>query len=410
MISARLPFEAVRTRLRRSIAAPSGHVGLSSFDPPIAVRLLVLQPTPFCNLDCDYCYLPDRAARDRMSPAVVEATLTNIIRAGLLPDRLSVVWHAGEPLAVPPAFYREAFDCIRSVLGGRCPVRHSIQTNATLIDPAWCELFRAYDVRVGVSLDGPARIHDRHRVDRRGLGTHAKVLEGIDQLRRHGIPFHVIAVATDASLDAPEEIFGFFRDQGIPEVGFNIDEREGRHARSSLGDVPGTRVDRFFATLARLSRESGGAVRIRELEGAREAIVHPAEGIRVDGRLMPRNPQVLPLEILTVDWSGRFSTFSPELIGQPHLDPPGFVFGNVLTDELADLPDHPAFLAAYDAIRRGVERCRAECEYFECCGGGAPANKFYENGTFASTETVYCRASIQGPLRIALGALEASCG
>jgi uncharacterized protein len=46
------------------------------------------------------------------------------------------------------------------------------------------------------------------------------------------------------------------------------------------------------------------------------------------------------------------------------------------------------------AMRRdidpGVAACRATCEYFSICGGGAPMNKLSENGSFNSTQTVFC--------------------
>jgi uncharacterized protein len=48
-----------------------------------------------------------------------------------------------------------------------------------------------------------------------------------------------------------------------------------------------------------------------------------------------------------------------------------------------------------EQIRRGVERCRAHCRYFAVCGGGAPANKMQENGSLESSETMFCRMSIQ---------------
>jgi uncharacterized protein len=54
----------------------------------------------------------------------------------------------------------------------------------------------------------------------------------------------------------------------------------------------------------------------------------------------------------------------------------------------------------------GVERCRDACEYFSLCGGGAPANKLYENGSFDSAETAYCRNVIMAPLRLMLADLE----
>jgi sulfatase maturation enzyme AslB (radical SAM superfamily) len=44
-----------------------------------------------------------------------------------------------------------------------------------------------------------------------------------------------------------------------------------------------------------------------------------------------------------------------------------------------------------DAIQAGVRKCRESCGYFGLCGGGAPSNKFAENGRFDSTETLYCR-------------------
>jgi uncharacterized protein len=59
-------------------------------------------------------------------------------------------------------------------------------------------------------------------------------------------------------------------------------------------------------------------------------------------------------------------------------------------------------------INAGVELCKKKCEYFHVCGGGAPSNKLYENGSFNSTETLYCKFSIQQPIDIVLSYLEAN--
>src|SRR5689334_10605581 len=72
------------------------------------LRLLVMQPTSFCNLDCSYCYLPDRHKLNRMSFETVDAVFTDLMTAPFLGRRLSVVWHAGEPLAVGLPFYVRA--------------------------------------------------------------------------------------------------------------------------------------------------------------------------------------------------------------------------------------------------------------------------------------------------------------
>lgn len=87
-----------------------------------------------------------------------------------------------------------------------------------------------------------------------------------------------------------------------------------------------------------------------------------------------------------------------------------FVFGNILQTQLHDICKTPKFALVANEIYDGVERCRRSCDYFPLCGGGAPANKYFENGSFATTETMYCRTSIQMPIDIVLADLEVKLG
>src|SRR5262249_18818932 len=164
--------------------------------------LLVIQSTPFCNIDCSYCYLPDRSSRGRMSREVLTAIYKRAFESSLTIDPITFLWHAGEPLVVPPSAYEEAFELARAenqIFQRR--FNFAVQTNGTLINQQWVELFRKYHVRVGVSLDGPAFIHDFQRKDRLGRGTHARVMAGIGHLKASRIPFSVIAVLSDHSID-----------------------------------------------------------------------------------------------------------------------------------------------------------------------------------------------------------------
>jgi uncharacterized protein len=129
------------------------------------VELLIFQGTPFCNIDCRYCYLPDRNNRSRISIETVARTCEFLAGDNLVADAVEVLWHAGEPLIIPVDFYERAFATIERHLGG-ATITHKIQTNATLIDDEWIELFKRWNVSVGVSLDGPPHIHDRYRVTR----------------------------------------------------------------------------------------------------------------------------------------------------------------------------------------------------------------------------------------------------
>ena len=135
---------------------------------------------------------------------------------------------------MPVEFYEGAIRLIDELNTGGIEVSHSFQTNGTLINPAWCDFIKKNQVRIGVSVDGPAFLHDAHRKTRKGKGTHDRVMAGIRCLQERGIEFHVISVLTQEALDHPEEIFRFYVENGIQRVGFNIEEIEGVNTSSTL--------------------------------------------------------------------------------------------------------------------------------------------------------------------------------
>src|SRR5271157_167119 len=72
------------------------------------LELLVLQPTPFCNINCSYCYLPNRQSTKRMSPETLDQTFAWVFASGLVREPFTLLWHAGEPTVLPIPFYDEA--------------------------------------------------------------------------------------------------------------------------------------------------------------------------------------------------------------------------------------------------------------------------------------------------------------
>jgi uncharacterized protein len=344
-----------------------------------------------------------------MSTSVLKQTIERVFAAGLVGDKLSIVWHAGEPLALPISHYEEAFQVIASLSIATEKIVHSLQTNGMLINDQWCSFIRAHDIRLGLSIDGPAFIHDAHRKTRGGQGTHAQVMKGVEVLRRHEIEFHVIAVVTEQSLDFPEEIFNFFLDNGIRQVGFNVEELEGVNQTSTLmKDHADRRIEKFFRSIYKLQKEANGLVAIREFDRAYQAIAQAT--IDEESSMPPRNDQVTPFAIISVAHDGSFSTFSPELLGTKSLEFGDFHFGNVMTDDFVRVASESKFRRVFDDIKTGVRLCSERCEYFSFCGGGAPSNKYFENGSFASAETMFCRYTIQTPIDIVLEDLEQSLG
>jgi uncharacterized protein len=369
------------------------------------IELLVLQPTTFCNLDCAYCYLPTRHLKRRMTHNTLQRVARVVCASPYVGERLTIVWHAGEPMVLPIEYYRDAFAIITAAAPPAIRINHSFQTNGLLLEDAWIDFIAEHDIRVGISLDGPQRFHDAYRRTRSGRGTHAQVLSGLKRLQEAGLDFHVITVLTADALTAPDEFFDFYVSHGIRYVGFNIEEIEGPHTTSSLQKSEAREAYAHFMQhiIARIRACPPGTLTCRELTSTFAMIA--------DVEMEPRrNEQVEPLAIVSIDTEGNISTFSPELLGVSHAEYNDFVFGNIYEHDLDDVLSHPAFVRAYAAIQMGVRRCANACVYFDFCRGGAPANKVFENGDFASTETLYCRFTKQTLFEVVLDDLERSLG
>jgi uncharacterized protein len=365
------------------------------------LRLLILQATPFCNLNCSYCYLPDKTIRRRMSLDVIEKTVERIAASGLIHKEFSVVWHAGEPLAAGKKFYQEADAAIRRKLPADVKFKHCLQTNGTLIDKEWCALFRDLPINVGVSVDGPAFINDKFRVDRRGKGSLSQIERGLQHLQEAGIVFHTISVVTKDAVQQADAIFQYLYRWRPDCMGFNVEEIEGVHASSSLQSVTESEFGQFMQRMHELSFAMGEPNLVREFRSAHAAIMGSV-------RKIPRVPPMEnnPLSIINVDIEGNFSSFSPELLGMKHESFGDFILGNFLHNGIEELMQSPKFQRMTQEIQAGVRACQASCEYFHFCGGGAPSNKLFENGSFHSAETLHCRMTKKVVTDIVLSRME----
>jgi uncharacterized protein len=131
-----------------------------------------------------------------MSDATWDATIERIRRHCRSSGRESVeiIFHGGEPTLIGAARLASMCTRARARLADVAGLTLTIQTNATRLDAGWVSVLREHEVAVGVSLDGPQEVNDRHRVDRRGRGSHERVAAGIALLREGGVPFAILSV------------------------------------------------------------------------------------------------------------------------------------------------------------------------------------------------------------------------
>ena len=172
-----------------------------------------------CNLHCDYCfYLPKGNSGQLppgpkvMSDEVLEAFIASYI-AACPGDTVYFTWQGGEPLLAGLDFYRKAFALQAQYAGGK-KVENAVQTNGTLINEEWCQLFKEHQVLLGVSIDGPQELHDAWRKNSRGVGSFDEVMAGIELLKRYGIPFNTLTCINAVNYTKPLEVYHFLKSLG----------------------------------------------------------------------------------------------------------------------------------------------------------------------------------------------------
>lgn len=169
---------------------------------PPSISQFVLKIAGHCNLNCSYCYVYNKADASwktrpaLMSDEVFESTLDRIRRHCVQSGQSSVrvTFHGGEPCLVRVEKFDRWCTRIREELKGIATVDLGIQTNGTLIDTAWGEVFRHQDVDVGISMDGPKKLHDAFRLDHQGRGSYDKVERGLRVLQDAEVSYGIMAV------------------------------------------------------------------------------------------------------------------------------------------------------------------------------------------------------------------------
>lgn len=208
---------------RKSESAPAQPQFVSpsvGYVPP-GFHVMLKPHGPACNLNCSYCFylrkeelFEEKAQKLRMSDEVLEAFVRQYIEAQRVPV-INFAWQGGEPTLMGLDHFRKAMELQQKYKKPGVQFTNSIQTNGVLLDEEWCRFLKQHKFLVGLSMDGPARLHDAHRVDKGGRPTFEKVHRAMKLLQAHGVDFNVLCVVNRVNAEAPLEVYRFLREQGV---------------------------------------------------------------------------------------------------------------------------------------------------------------------------------------------------
>lgn len=162
-----------------------------------------------CNLACKYCYLGMKAKSP--GPDLAPETALKAIRAAFQQPAGEILIDFGE-IALNYSLFQELVLFAESLAQEHKDKKLTlaIQTNGTTLKPKVVDFLEAHQVIVGVSLDGPKRIHDQVRVFSSALGSHRSVQDGLREIIRRRMPHIVLCTVSAVNVDRTFEILDYF--------------------------------------------------------------------------------------------------------------------------------------------------------------------------------------------------------
>jgi uncharacterized protein len=176
---------------------------------------------PICNLDCKYCFYlekeklyPNETGHSawKMADDVLESYVRQYIEAQT-DEAVSFAWQGGEPTLLGVDYFRRVVTLQKKYANGK-RIENAFQTNGVLLDDEWGAFFAENKFLVGLSIDGPAELHDRYRVDKGGQPTFGRVVAGLNVLKKHGVEFNTLTVVNRHNSRRPLDVYRFLKEIG----------------------------------------------------------------------------------------------------------------------------------------------------------------------------------------------------
>jgi uncharacterized protein len=322
-----------------------------------------------CNLACHYCFYLEKenlypaSASFRMDDVVLEEYTRQYI-AGQpegVPE-VNFAWQGGEPTLMGVHFFRRAVECQAKHARPGMQVLNSIQTNGTLLDDEWGEFLSENRFLVGLSIDGPEELHDPFRKDRGGKGSFARVMRGLEVLKKHDVSFNVLTCVQSKNADYPRAVYSFLVDIGArflqfipivePEASGGVSDRMVRPAQ--YGGFLCTVFDEW------MGRSHAGRVFVRDFDVALSLTMGLPSPICVHAERCGR--------FVAMEHNG-------DLYSCDHYVDAEYRLGNITERSLVGMVDGPRQDRFGRDKRDRLPRYCMECEFLPLCNGGCPKDR-----------------------------------
>lgn len=364
--------------VQRGMAAHPQSRPVSEQPEQINPTFFLIDLTKACNFACIYCFREPEGSAKRMSPEKLEQICDSLIAyARRYPERpLSIQAWGGEPL-LEIASIAQLRSRFRE---GNLHPEIVIETNAALITPEIARTLFEHDIRVGISIDGIAAIHNLQRPTQTGLPSLALVERGIENLYRAGYQsFGTITVVTRHTLAHLQQVMDYFAHTlHLHSIKFNLMRKNDRNRDLAISL---DEVDGYVRTLLRC---------LRQLYEEKYPIVEQNVAQRIANLLFRPNNNICNAcgchggyRMLSIDSSG--DVFPCELS-----DYPDYRLGNVSSGDFDDMVRNARGWNHEYFRERDLSPC-GDCPWWYYCRGGCRSSVKYDTGSPLGIDQTECR-------------------
>ena len=349
--------------------------------PPVSV--LLKPASGRCNMRCSYCFYADEMTHrevpmfDMMSDATMESLIKKTLEYA--EDRCDFGFQGGEPTLAGLDFFRRFADLCDRYNTKNVRISFALQTNGLLIDEQWVRFFRERNFLIGLSLDGPAQIHDWNRFDTGNHSVFNRVMKTAERLKAGKVDFNTLTVVTRQTARHIQKVYSFFMKNGLLYQQYipcldPIGQPRGEMPYS----LRPAEYGKFLCTLFDLwlsDRLAGRFVYIRYFENLAGMIQgHAPESCEMCGHCTAQyvaeaDGSMYPCDFYMTD---------------------EYRIGNISTDSFADLEQSPKRIQFVNQSLPVSADCRS-CSYARICHGGCRRNR-QEDFTGAVGKNYFCEA------------------
>ncbi|MBT2227900.1 FxsB family cyclophane-forming radical SAM/SPASM peptide maturase [Nonomuraea sp. NEAU-A123] len=340
-----------------------------------------------CDLRCDYCYVYEMADQSwkeqprRVSKDVIAHTAFRIAEhahAHRMPS-VHLILHGGEPLLAGADHIAHTVRAVRQALGPSVRLDVSLQTNGMRLDETYLKLFDDLGIRVGVSMDGSADDHDRHRRRPDGSGSHATVSAALDLLTERYLHLYGGLLCTVDLDNDPLTTYEALLRSGPPRIDFLLPH--GNWAEPPPGLPAEDGATPYADWLIPIFDRWYGAAR-RETEVRLFAdILHLLMG----GTSSSETLGLGPARMVVIEADGGIQQSDTLKSAYPGAPVTGF---HVARDTFDAVLRHPAVMTRQLGAEALAKECR-DCPVLSVCGGGLYAHRYDPDNGFGN-RSVYC--------------------